>query len=324
MVSRGKPSPGKSVPKLSTAQVRKLAEKHHFSDPFAYLPTGVPRQNNEEEIAAQNPQQARRLLDFISWVARTRMKAYSWGLENVPEKGVFITAATHVTQFDVFVPMCGLFHQGRRPRYMAKAEMAKWPIIGNWFKTVGMQPVPRRSGKAQAIIDESVRIMVEDHRPLTIWPEGTVTRDPDKWPMSLKPGMAIIALETSRKLGYMVPLFVSVTWGAASINHFFPWPRKNVVMAYDTALDYSDLLEGMENWGEYGAPQDAIDELTERVADRMETLMEEIRGEERPAWGRWNFRSMSRKPRLSRVSRTQETRDAHISSIDRDESEDKE
>ena len=224
------------MPALSNAQVRKLAQKHHLSDPFTYLPTGVQRKNNDAEIASQQPEKAKRLLDMISWVAHTRMKAYSWGLENVPEESVFITAATHVTQFDVFVPMCGLFHQGRRPRYMAKAEMANWPIIGNWFKTVGMQPVPRRSGKAEAIIHESVRILTEDNRPLSIWPEGTVTRDPQKWPMSLKPGLAVIALEASRKLGHQIPLFVSVTWGAASINHVFPWPRKNVVMAYDTAM----------------------------------------------------------------------------------------
>lgn len=276
-----------------------------MSDPFKYLPTGVPRMNNEEEINSQNPTRTKRLLDMISWVAHTRMKAYSWGLENVPEEGVFITAATHVTQFDVFVPMSGLFHQGRRPRYMAKAEMANWPIIGEWFKTVGMQPVPRRSGKADAIIHESVRILTEDNRPLTIWPEGTVTRDPQKWPMSLKNGMAIIALEASRKLSKQVPLFVAVTWGAASINHFFPWPRRNVVMAYDTALDYSDLLVGMENWDEFGAPQEAVDELTERVASRMEVLMEEIRGEKMPAEGRWDFRTMSRKPRRSTSERSE-------------------
>ncbi len=287
--------------------MRRLAQKHHLSDPLEYLPTGVPRVNNEAEISAQNPKKTKRLLDMISWVARTRMKAYAWGLENVPEEGVFITAATHITQFDVFVPMCGLFHQGRRPRYMAKAELARVPILGNWFKAVGMQPVPRRSGKADAIVHESVRILTEDHRPLTIWPEGTLTRDPQKWPMSLKEGMAIIALETSRRLGKQVPLFVSATWGAASINHFFPWPRKNVVMAYDKQLDYADLLKGFENWGEFGAPKEAIAELTERVVSRMEVLMEEIRGEKMPKQGRWDFRSMSRKPRPARPNQINKT-----------------
>lgn len=69
---------------------------------------------------------------------RTKLKA--WGIEHVPETGPFITAATHVTMFDVFVPMISMFHQGRRPRYMAKAEMASWPLIGKWFQLVGMQP----------------------------------------------------------------------------------------------------------------------------------------------------------------------------------------
>lgn len=39
-----------------------------------------------------------------------------------------------------------------------------------------------------------------------------------------------------------------MTWGAASINHWWPWPRKNVVMCYDEALDYADLLDGCDSW----------------------------------------------------------------------------
>ena len=81
--------------------------------------------------------------------------------------------------FDVFVPMMSLFHMGRRPRYMAKAEMAKWPLIGKWFQLVGMQPVQRHSGKAKQIEETSIDILTSG-RPLTVWPEGTVTRDPKK------------------------------------------------------------------------------------------------------------------------------------------------
>ena len=53
---------------------------------------------------------------------RASCKTKAWGLEQVPETGPFITAASHVTMFDVFVPMMSLFHMGRRPRYMAKAR----------------------------------------------------------------------------------------------------------------------------------------------------------------------------------------------------------
>ena len=211
----------------------------------------------------------------------------------MPETGPFITAASHITMFDVFVPMMSLFHMGRRPRYMAKAEMAKWPLIGKWFQLVGMQPVQRRSGKAKQIEETSIDILTSG-RPLTVWPEGTVTRDPKKWVMSIKEGVGYIALEASRRLGHQVPLYPAVTWGAASINHWWPWPRKNVVMCYDEALDYSDLLVDMDSWGDE-PPAEAVDELMWRVFKRMNTVLEEIRGERFPAEGYWDYRSMSRK-----------------------------
>lgn len=293
MVSKGKPSPRSAVSPLADARVETLAGRHRLVDPTHYYPTG-PRTPNQAEIDAQNPKATERLLEGVSIVMRNRAKVKAWGLEHVPETGPFITAATHVTMFDVFVPMMSLFHMGRRPRYMAKAEMASWPLIGRWFQLVGMQPVPRRSGQAKAIEAESVRILTSG-RPLTLWPEGTVTRDPAKWVMSVKEGVGYIALDASRKLGHQVPLFCASTWGAASINHWWPWPRRNVVMCYDARLDYADLLEGCETWGEE-PPADRVAELTDRVFRRLNALLEEIRGEEFPKAGYWDYRTMSRKP----------------------------
>ena len=92
-----------------------------------------------------------------------------------------------------------------------------------------------------------------------------------------------------------MPLYPAVTWGAASINHWWPWPRKNVVMCYAHALDYSDLLADIDSWGEE-PPAEAVNELMWRVLKRMNTVLEEIRGEQFPAEGYWDYRSMSRKP----------------------------
>lgn len=296
MSSPGKVSSRKSVPALSDAQMARLGRRHHLVDSTRPLPTG-PRKVNEAEIQDQNPKATMRLLNAVAAVMRQRMKVKSWGLERVPEEGVFITAATHVTQFDVFVPMAGIFYQGRRPRYMAKAELSSLPILGRWFRLVGMQSVHRRKGEARAIEEESIRILTSG-RPLTIWPEGTLTRDPQKWPMTLKPGMAYIALETSRRLGHEVPLYCAVTWGAASINHFWPWPRKNVVFCFDSRLPYDDLLTDTDSWGQE-PPKEAVRELTNRVRQRMENVMAEIRGEEPPVEGMWDYRTMSRELRPS-------------------------
>ncbi|NMM94504.1 phospholipid/glycerol acyltransferase [Bifidobacterium sp. DSM 109957] len=293
MASKGKPSPRSAVSPLSDTQVAKLAAKHTLVDPTKYYPTG-PRTPNQAEIDAQNPKATKRLLAGVSVVFRASCKTRAWGLEHVPETGPFITAASHVTMFDVFVPMMSLFHMGRRPRYMAKAEMASWPLIGKWFQLVGMQPVKRHSGQAKAIEETSISILTSG-RPLTIWPEGTVTRDPKKWVMSIKEGVGYIALESSRRLGRQVPIFPAITWGAASINHWWPWPRKNVVMCYDEQLDYADLLADMDSWGAE-PPAEAVNELTWRVFRRMNAVLEEIRGEAMPEAGYWDYRAMARKP----------------------------
>ncbi|OZG52368.1 acyl-phosphate glycerol 3-phosphate acyltransferase [Pseudoscardovia radai] len=294
MASKGKPSPRSSVTPLSREQVERLGREHHLVNPCTKHPCG-PRKDNDAEIQAQNPRQTAMLRDLVKCDLRSHSRNYSWGLENVPETGPFITACTHITLYDVFIPMIGLFDQGRRPRFMAKAEMAHWPIVGWGLKTVGMQPVKRHSGQARAIEEESISIITSG-RPLTVWPEGTLTRDPKKWPMTCKNGAAYIALESSRRLGYQVPLFPCVTWGAASINHLLPWPRKNVVMHYGDRLDYADLLEGSENWGEE-PPSVNVEVLTNRIRAVLERDEAEIRGEEPPAEGVWDYRLMQRVPR---------------------------
>lgn len=275
MASKGKPSPRSAVKPLSDEQYRKLDEEYGLVDPTRPFPIGR-MEPNEKEIAELNPKTTHRLLEGAAKVLRASCRIGAWGLENVPTEGAYITCATHVTQFDVFVPMVAMFEMGRRPRYMAKAEMGKWPIIGKWFQAVGMQPVPRRSGKAREIEEASINILTSNHA-LTIWPEGTVTRDPKKWPMSMKNGAGFIALEASRRVGHQVPLYCAVTWGAASINHWWPWPKKNVVMCYDTQLDYSDLLEHMDSWGAE-PPVELANELVRRVRVRMKEIMANIRG----------------------------------------------
>lgn len=105
MASKGKPSPRSAVKPLSNAQVSRLAKAHTLVDPMHDLPTGPDRTINEAEIAAQNPKGTSRLLKGVDVVFRASCRTYAWGLDNIPETGPFITAATHVTMFDVFVPI---------------------------------------------------------------------------------------------------------------------------------------------------------------------------------------------------------------------------
>ena len=129
MASKGKPSPRSAVSPLSDEQVKRLAARHTLVDSHS-ITRPAPARPISRKSNAQNPKATKRLLGGVSIVFRASCKTKAWGLEQVPETGPFITAASHVTMFDVFVPMMSLFHMAAAPRYMAKAEMAKWPLIG--------------------------------------------------------------------------------------------------------------------------------------------------------------------------------------------------
>jgi 1-acyl-sn-glycerol-3-phosphate acyltransferase len=294
--SSDKPSKGSSVPVLSNGRLAQLAASHQLVDSTRDMTAHFHRIPNAEEINEQHPKVTAFMLAAVSLIIRATAKVRAYGLERVPETGPFIAACTHVTEFDVLVPTAGLFHMGRRPRFMAKAELSHVPFIGWALRQVGMQSVRRGKGMAQSIEEESIRI-VTDGRPLTIWPEGTLTRDPLKWTMSLKVGMAEIALVSSVRLGKTVPLFPIAVWGMASVRHLWPWPRKNVVMGVGEAVDYSDLLADSSSWVGGQPPKEVVELLTDRVREQMDALMAEIRGEEPPAEGYWDYRAQARKPR---------------------------
>ena len=218
----------------------------------------------------------------VETYGQTPLAAARKMMDMITERTVHVTGAT-IEDYDVSIGEGAMNHLSE--------VLGPKPVR---IALIHTQPVQRHSGKAKQIEETSIDILTSG-RPLTVWPEGTVTRDPKKWVMSIKEGVGYIALESSRRLGHQVPLYPAVTWGAASINHWWPWPRKNVVMCYDHALDYSDLLDDMDSWGEE-PPAEAVNELMWRVLKRMNTVLEEIRGEQFPAEGYWDYRSMSRKP----------------------------
>lgn len=269
-----------------------MSKRHRLIDPTRKLyGGGFLRRPSPLDSTYINIPVERRLMAAAMAFVRARAKVYCWGIENVPEEGPFILANTHITQLDVLIPMGCMHNLGRYPRFMAKAEILRWPLIGRWLSALAMQPVKRRSGKTREIESDSIQSLVSG-QPLAIWPEGTLTRDPDKWPMTFKLGMAEIALTASKKLGYPIPLLVTVTWGAASIRNFFPFPRKNVILAITPPVEYGDLLEG--DWEE--PDKETASALNRRVHKVMETLEGEIRGEKPPAAGVWDYHTSSRHP----------------------------
>lgn len=196
------------------------------------------------------------------------------GRENLPAQGGVIIAANHVTHLDPLTLAHFLYDSGRVPRYLAKAELFRVRFIGRLVKGAGQIPVHRGTADANAALRDAVAAL-QRGECLVIYPEGTITRDPQGWPMKARTGIARLALLTG------APVVPVGQWGAQFIlpaytkrPHLFP--RKVVHVIAGPPVDLS-AWQGSEPTGI------ALREVTDRIMSDVRDLVGELRGEVPPA-----------------------------------------
>jgi 1-acyl-sn-glycerol-3-phosphate acyltransferase len=195
------------------------------------------------------------------------------GLENLPESGGVLLVMNHVSHLDG--PMDGVFvhKQKRVPRFMAKASLWNVPFVGRVLRGTGQVPVHRRTAGASDSMRDAVAAL-ESGGTVVIYPEGTITKDPDGWPMSGRTGVARIALTT------VVPVIPTARWGTREIldhynKKFRPFPRKTVTTLVGEPLDLSAYR------GRPVTPE-LLREVTDLAMARVRELLAEIRQEPAP------------------------------------------
>lgn len=196
------------------------------------------------------------------------------GQENIPATGGFIAAANHVTNLDPLTFAHYLYDNSRAPKILAKASLFTVPVLGGILKRTEMIPVQRNTASAASSLSAAIEAL-ERGECVAVFPEGTLTRDPDLWPMVGKTGVARLALTTR------APVVPIAQWGAHRILGRYkkllkPFPPKKVTVVAGPPVDLSDL---------YDRPQDSatLREATDRVMDAVTRLLEEIRAEQAPA-----------------------------------------
>ncbi|MDX6286923.1 MAG: hypothetical protein QOG53_2408 [Frankiales bacterium] len=195
------------------------------------------------------------------------------GKENLPTTGGFIVAANHVSHVDPFMLGHCLYRLGRPPRYLAKSELWKIPVVKWILSNAGQIPVHRRTTDASLALKDAV-VAVERGECLAVYPEGTTTKDPAYWPMIPKTGVARLALMTG------VPVVPVGQWGAQAIygqdRKLHLWPRHKVQVRIGPAVDLSEYE---------GKPLDTetLRAATTKIMEAVRQLVGEIRGEVPPA-----------------------------------------
>lgn len=196
------------------------------------------------------------------------------GAEHLPAEGGFIAAANHMTEIDPITFAHFLYDSGFAPKILAKAPLFKVPVLGPILRATGQIPVYRNTSDAGRSLDAGVKAL-EDGECVAVFPEGTLTREPDLWPMKGKTGIARLALTTR------VPVIPVAQWGPQDLLGRYgrvlkPFPRKKITIVTGPPVVLDDL---------YGRPLDSatLREATERVMDAITVLLEGIRGEKAPA-----------------------------------------
>jgi 1-acyl-sn-glycerol-3-phosphate acyltransferase len=190
------------------------------------------------------------------------------------EDGGIIVAANHLSWFDPLTVSYALWMADRPPRFLAKEPLFRVPIVGPIIRNAGQIPVYRETKDAANAIRDALTAL-DRGECVAVYPEGTMTRDPNLWPMSAKTGAVRMALMSGR------PLFPMAQWGpqeimAPYVKEFRIWPRKTMRIRVGDPVDLEDLM---------GRPVNAatMREAGGRLMDAITGLLAEIRQEEPPS-----------------------------------------
>ncbi|SDQ12287.1 1-acyl-sn-glycerol-3-phosphate acyltransferase [Microbacterium sp. cf332] len=202
------------------------------------------------------------------------------GAEHLPEEGPYVLAPNHYSEFDPIIVAVATWRLGRAPRFMAKESLFRVPVVGWVLRGLGMIPVSRTTSASAAgqAISQAAEL-VADGRGVIVYPEGSLTREPDMWPMRGKSGAVRVATAGD------IPIIPVATWGVQGImpryGRFSVWPlRKRVRVLLGPRVELPVVS------GTTPSPTQLI-AATDTVMARIAGLLGELRGENPPA-ARWN------------------------------------
>ncbi len=214
-------------------------------------------------------------IPWVLLVARFRIR----NGEKLPGTGAFVLAPNHYSNLDPVTTGYIVWKLGRVPRFLAKASVFRVPIIGPILRATGQIPIERTGGSSAGQSLTAAGDLVRHGLAVIVYPEGTLTREPDLWPMRGKSGAVRMALE------HDVPLIPMAHWGVQQIMPRYSkkvslFPRKTVEAMIGDPVDLS-------RWRGRPVTHELLAEATDAVMAEITRLLEQLRGETAPL-ERWD------------------------------------
>lgn len=195
------------------------------------------------------------------------------GLEHLPREGAALVACNHISYFDPLAHGYFLERAGRRPRYLAKRELYGNPFMRALLQGARQIPVQRGTGDRGPI--DAALAALREGEVVVVYPEATVTTNPDHTPMQGKTGIARMTLAAG------VPVLPVAVWGTAPV-----WQRGGA----------RNLKFGRPVWVKAGPPLDfsayedrqedpaALREVTDAVMAELSVMVDDLRSRYPKRW----------------------------------------
>ena len=204
---------------------------------------------------------------------------YVEGLESIPRRGPAILAFNHIAFLDPFASAYAVDLAGRRPRYLAKSELFQDKRVAWILRGAGQIEVRRGTKEAPMALDHAVDAL-DRGELIVVFPEGTITNDPELNPMPAKTGAARLALASG------VPLIPCALWGTQNIwpkgyaKHWWP-PRQELAVRIGTPMPVSGNPKDPSAWERISA--DLVEQITLLLASLKPALPDRRRSRKRAA-----------------------------------------
>jgi 1-acyl-sn-glycerol-3-phosphate acyltransferase len=202
------------------------------------------------------------------------MKLDWHGHEHFPADGGMILAANHLSYADVLALSLFSDRVGRYPVFLAKSTLFDAKVLGPLMRWLGQLPVYRGQSDAALVLRDAEQGL-RNGACVIFYPEATVTRDPDMWPMVAKTGAARLALSTG------APVIPVAHWGAQDVlpyGSFKPHvlPRRTVHILAGPPVDLSAFAD-------QPLTSQTLRAATAVIMADITRLLGELRGAEPPA-----------------------------------------
>lgn len=211
---------------------------------------------------------------FFYPLCRVLARRENSGTERIPQQGGALLVMNHISHIDPVYDSVFVHKQRRIPHFLAKDSLFRPPLVRQVMYGTGQIPVYRGTTDAKDSLRDANAALAAG-KVVIIYPEGTITKQPEGWPMYARTGVARLAL------AHDVPVIPVARWGTRDIldgyhRKFRPFPRHDVVTVVGEPADLSAYRE-------QPVTTRVLREVTDLLMADVTALVAQIRGETPPA-----------------------------------------